>query len=87
LGYKSLASEMMHPRLQFLNLEVDKVINHSEEHLVVSSQNEKELSSGDIVYALPHHVCPTIALHEQVYVVNDHKVTDRWEVVARNRIY
>jgi D-serine deaminase-like pyridoxal phosphate-dependent protein len=87
LGYKSLASEMTHPRLQFLNLEVDEVINHSEEHLVVSAQNEAELSSGDIVYALPYHVCPTIALHEQVYVVIDHKVTDSWEVVARNRIY
>lgn len=84
-GYKSLASEMNHPRLQFLNLEVNEVVNHSEEHLVVSTPSEK--SPGDVVYALPHHVCPTIALHEQVYVVENHKVTDRWEVVARKRIY
>lgn len=84
-GYKSLASEMSHPRLKFLNLKVDEVVNHSEEHLVVSTPSDLDL--GDIVYAVPHHVCPTIALHEQVYVVHDHRVTDTWEVVARKRIY
>lgn len=85
LGYKALASEMTHPRLQFLNLEEGEVVNHSEEHLVVSTPDEK--SVGDTVYAIPHHVCPTIALHEQVYVVHDHRVTDTWEVIARKRIY
>ncbi len=87
LGYKSMASEMTHPRLQFLNLEIDEVINHSEEHLVVSTPTPDGLALGEIAYALPHHVCPTIALHEQVYVVKNHKMTYTWEVVARKRIY
>lgn len=86
-GHKSMASEMSHPRVHFLNLEVDKVINHSEEHLVISTNTESNISIGAVVYALPHHVCPTIALHEQVYVVRDNMVVGTWEVAARKRVY
>lgn len=87
LGYKSMASEMAHPRLQFLNLEHEGVLNHSEEHLVVSTGKSSEASVGDLVYALPTHVCPTMALQEQVYVVREHLVVDVWKVVARKRVY
>ena len=87
IGYKSLASEMPHPRLRFLKLKVKEVVNHSEEHLVVSISNPDDLELGDIAYALPHHVCPTIALHEKVYVVHENKVINTWKVVARKRLY
>jgi len=87
LGYKSIASEMAHPRLHFLDLETDKVINHSEEHLVLKSSKAEQLSIGDIVYTLPTHICPTMALHEQVYVVRKQQVTETWRVVARKRNY
>jgi len=87
LGHKSIASEMPHPRLDFLELKVTGVLNHSEEHLVVSTEKSEDLSIGDLVYALPEHVCPTIALHEKVYVVENQKVVDTWEVVARKRTY
>ena len=87
LGYKSLASEMAHPRLHFLELETDGVINHSEEHLVLKCQEADRYSIGDLVYALPFHICPTIALHEEVYVVRNQKVTETWKVVARKRSY
>ncbi len=87
LGHKSVASEMDHPRLHFFDLEIHSVTNHSEEHLVVSTKYSQNLSIGDLVYALPTHVCPTIALHEWVYVVRNQQVTDSWEVVARHRIY
>lgn len=87
LGYKSMASEMAHPRLQFLNLEHEVVLNHSEEHLVLSKGKSSETSVGDLVYALPTHVCPTMALQEQVYVVRKHLVVDVWKVVARKRVY
>ena len=87
LGHKSIASEMRHPRVQFLNLEVDQVINHSEEHLVVSSPNPDALSIGDMVYAIPIHICPTMALHEQVYAVRNNQAVEKWDVVARKRMY
>jgi D-serine deaminase-like pyridoxal phosphate-dependent protein len=87
LGYKSIASEMPHPRLHFLGVDVDEVSNHSEEHLVVNCRQADQLSVGDLVYALPTHICPTMALHEEVYVVEDRKVTSTWKVDARKRIY
>ncbi|MCK4880824.1 MAG: D-TA family PLP-dependent enzyme [Bacteroidales bacterium] len=87
LGYKSVAAEMDHPRVHFLELETDGVINHSEEHLVLSSSEADHLSVGDVVYALPSHICPTMALHEQVYVVRNQQITETWRVVARKRDY
>jgi D-serine deaminase-like pyridoxal phosphate-dependent protein len=78
---------MPHPRVKFLDLGVPEVINHSEEHLVLSSPEFSKLSIGDMVYALPIHVCPTIALHDQVYVVKDQILKDVWRVIARNRKY
>jgi len=87
LGYKAFASEMSHPRLKFLNIQIKDVLNHSEEHLVVTTTNHSVLSEGDVVYALPIHICPTIALHDQVYVVKNSNIVDTWKVVARNRTY
>ncbi len=87
LGYKALASEMKHPRLRFLDLDLEEVINHSEEHLVLSSGKADELSVGDLVYALPVHICPTMALHEQVYVVRKQRISGTWKVNARKRSY
>ncbi|MDX1284441.1 MAG: alanine racemase, partial [Draconibacterium sp.] len=87
LGYKSLASEMSHPRLKFLDLKINNVINHSEEHLVISTDQKNNLQEGDLVYTVPFHICPTIALHERVYVVENNNATQTWNVVARKRNY
>lgn len=87
LGYKALASEMSHPRLKFLNIQDSEVLNHSEEHLVISNSKSNLLNEGEMVYALPWHICPTMALHEQVYVVENNKATNIWKVAARKRIY
>lgn len=87
LGYKSIASEMSHPRVHFLQLETDGVINHSEEHMVLSTKESDQHSVGDVVYALPVHICPTMALHEQVYVVRNQHVKETWRIIARKRFY
>ena len=88
LGYKALASEMPHPRLQLLDQGSFEVISHSEEHLVIRLQDQgQELENGQLVYALPMHICPTMALHEKVYVVRDSALSGTWEVKARKRIY
>ncbi len=87
LGYKAMASEMPHPRLKFLDIRVDIFENQSEEHLVISSPEAETLNPGDFVYTVPVHICPTMALQEQVYVVKNNQVVDTWEVVARKRIF
>ena len=85
LGHKAVASEMPHPRLQILGLPDAKFVGHSEEHLVVESAQAPEIPVGSVFYAIPRHVCPTVALHSEVVIVSDGRATDRWPVVARAR--
>lgn len=87
LGHKAMASEMPQPRLEFLELQMDSIENQSEEHLVISTPKSDELNPGDFVYAVPIHICPTIALHERVYVVENDKAVGTWEVAARKRTF
>ena len=85
LGHKSVASEMPHPRLHCLNLRVDRFVGHSEEHLVVSSEEAHQKPVGAVIYAIPWHVCPTVALHQELYRVESHRASGKWPVEARQR--
>jgi D-serine deaminase-like pyridoxal phosphate-dependent protein len=85
LGHKSIASEMPHPRVQFLNLPAANAVAHSEEHLVVETAHANEFAVGDCLHGVPWHICPTVALHSEAVVVENGKVTGRWKVVARER--
>ena len=58
----------------------------SEEHFVLDAPNAEDFVVGDALLAVPWHVCPTVALHAQAYLVRDSQVTgESWQVVARNR--
>jgi len=85
LGHKSIASENPHPRVYFLNCEVEKFLIHSEEHLTIQTPDAKHLKVGDVLYGIPHHICPTVNLTDELTVIENGKATQRWEVVARKR--
>ena len=85
LGHKSVASEMPHPRVQLLGLEDAVATTHSEEHLVVRTARADEYKVGDVIYGIPHHICPSMALHSEVVAVQDGIAGERWPVVARAR--
>lgn len=85
LGHKAIASEMPPPRITFFHLETGSFVSHSEEHLVLSSPQASQLRVGSILYGVPWHVCPTVALHQQLHVVEEHQATTTWDVIARNR--
>jgi len=85
LGHKSIASEMPFPRVHFLNLPHAKQIRHSEEHLVMELEENTSVHIGDLLYGIPMHICPTVALHETVEVVREQSREEIWEVVARKR--
>ena len=85
LGHKSIASEMPFPRVVFLGDLSLTQIGHSEEHLVVRSDSPDALKPGDVLFAYPIHICPTIALHERVHVVEHEKVITEWKVIARDK--
>lgn len=84
LGHKALASEMPFPRVQFLNTSDFEQLGQSEEHFVVSVQNPEEYEIGDVFYAVPVHICPTVAKYPQVTIVENHQVTGSWKVAARD---
>ena len=60
-------------------------VTHSEEHLVVRSSRAADYRVGDVVYGIPYHICPTVALHSEVWAVRDGLAAERWPVVARAR--
>lgn len=84
-GHKSVASEnALDKRLHFLNAPDLQMINQSEEHLVIGTKNS-DLKVGDVLYGMPWHICPTVALYERAYVVDDNKIIDEWKIIARDR--
>lgn len=85
VGHKAVASEMPAPRMEFLDLEEVRFISHSEEHLVVESPMASETAIGDVFHAVPWHVCPTVALHSEIWTVRDGRVDENWAVAARAR--
>ncbi|TMM59403.1 D-TA family PLP-dependent enzyme [Maribacter algarum] len=85
LGHKSVAPEMGFPRVQILGLEDSEQIGQSEEHLVVRTQRADEFEVGDGFYAIPVHICPTVAKYEEVLTISDGAVSGTWKVAARNQ--
>ncbi len=85
LGHKSIAPEMDFPRVKFLTLEHGKQIKQSEEHLVVEYDDLKILDVGDKHYAVPKHICPTVAKYDSLLVVEKGKILTEWKVAARNQ--
>jgi D-threonine aldolase len=41
---------------------------------------------GDVLLAIPKHICPTCNLQQQVTVVSGGRVVDTWRVAARDRV-
>jgi D-serine deaminase-like pyridoxal phosphate-dependent protein len=85
LGYKSVSAENPLPRVYFLNAPNAIPVSHSEEHLVVKVENSSAFHVGDVLYGVPVHVCPTVALYDEAVVVEGNTVIDSWEVTARRR--
>ncbi len=85
LGHKAVASEMPHPRVIFPALPDAKGVTHSEEHLVIETARAGEFAVGAVLYGLPWHVCPTVALHDRVHVVRGGAIAETWTVTARAR--
>ena len=85
LGHKAVASEMPHPRVLIFGLEDAVAVTHSEEHLVLQTPRAANYQVGDVLYGIPRHVCPTMALHDEVWAVRNGVAAQRWPVVARSR--
>jgi D-threonine aldolase len=86
LGYKAVSPDPpAGKRCVILDVKGDHVL-HNEEHLVVETPEAKRFQPGDVAYAMPAHICPTVALHQFAYVVENNQVVDRWEIASRDRM-
>lgn len=85
LGYKAVSADNPDPRAVFFDLPDAQAVIHNEEHLTIVTAHAARLAVGDAVYAVPWHVCPTCALHQEAVVVDDGRVVDRWPIAARDR--
>ena len=86
LGHKSVASENeISRRIFFLNT-IDLVpVSQSEEHLVCEAPKDHSYKTGDVLYGIPYHICPTVALYERVFTIENGKISGEWKNIARDR--
>lgn len=88
LGHKAISAENpIENRFRLLNLNGYVVKSQSEEHgvLEVNAETWSNVNIGDVLYAVPYHICPSVALHDYASVVEDGEVTAEWKIIARSR--
>jgi D-serine deaminase-like pyridoxal phosphate-dependent protein len=63
------------------------MVGHSEEHLVIKSSFALNIEIGQALYTFPWHICPTVAMHESAWLVNNKRIISQVSIPARTRIY
>ncbi|MFL5788077.1 MAG: D-TA family PLP-dependent enzyme [Flavisolibacter sp.] len=87
LGHKSIASEnSITKRVVFINAPDLVPVSHSEEHMVLRSQGAHSFKIGDVLYGIPYHICPTIALYERASIIKKGQIITEWKNEARDRL-
>jgi len=86
LGNKAVAADPPFGRRTFFpELPEAREVLHNEEHLVLETEEAARYKPGDVLLAIPRHICPTCAWHQAAWVIEHGKLVDRWPVTARDR--
>ncbi|HWD89154.1 MAG TPA: D-TA family PLP-dependent enzyme [Mucilaginibacter sp.] len=86
VGHKSVSAENdIGKRIYFMNAPELIMVNQSEEHLVCETGEGHRYRVGDVLYGMPYHVCPTIALYERAITIENNQISGEWMNVARDR--
>lgn len=86
LGYKAVASDPpAGKRVFFPDLPDAEQVLQNEEHLVLQTSQAERFEPGDELFAVPRHICPTCALHREIYVISNGQLVETWPVVGRDR--
>lgn len=86
LGHKSIAAENpITNRVRLMNGKDFEPIGQSEEHLVIRTAKADEYQVGQVLYGVPFHVCPTVALYDEAWSVRDGKASPDWHQPARKK--
>jgi D-serine deaminase-like pyridoxal phosphate-dependent protein len=79
VGLKALGMDHGHP-----SWDEGDVFFCSDEHITLAPRELSDWSVGDRVRIWPSHVDPTVARHEQMWLVDGDVITDRWTVDLRH---
>ncbi len=89
-GSKSLAMDpsKSHPGHGYIVGHPNAVISKlSEEHGVVElPAGETGFDVGDRVEVIPNHICPTVNLMDEMFIVRDRHIVDSWQIAARGKV-
>lgn len=87
LGNKAVAADpLMVKRVKLLDVPEYTIVGHNEEHLIIETAEADRFAAGDVAYALPGHICPTVALHKELLVAEGGRIVGTWRVAARDRM-
>jgi D-serine deaminase-like pyridoxal phosphate-dependent protein len=93
-GSKTFATDVA-PGAEPLNLEgYGHVVGHpgavlerlTEEHGMLSVDEDCELAVGDTLQIIPNHICSTVNLHDEVYLVGEDGAVEETLVAARGKV-
>jgi D-serine deaminase-like pyridoxal phosphate-dependent protein len=85
LGHKAIAAENPHPRVRFPDLLDAQARMHSEEHLVIESDEAGRFNVGDCLFGIPRHICPTVALFSEAVVAQGNRAAENWRIWRERR--
>jgi len=64
-----------------------RIVKLSEEHAVCSLlEGISGFEIGDRVEIIPNHICPTVNLMNELFIVRDGEIVDTWTVAARGMV-
>jgi D-serine deaminase-like pyridoxal phosphate-dependent protein len=86
VGTKAIAADPpAGGRCRLVDLPQAREVAHNEEHLVVELADAARFQPGDHTFALPMHICPTVALYPRALIIENGRIAGEWAVAARNR--
>lgn len=86
LGHKSISAERNITERIILFDKNLTPISQSEEHLVLKTPDNNNYKIGQVLFGFPYHICPTVALYNQIHVVENEKITgETWQILGRKR--
>jgi D-serine deaminase-like pyridoxal phosphate-dependent protein len=87
VGTKAIAADPpAGTRCQLPGIPDAREVAHNEEHLVIETGQAERLRHGDHTWALPAHVCPTVALYPRAIIVENGRRAGEWAIAARDRL-
>lgn len=87
LGSKGIATDPAGQRGIIVGLPQAEVVSQSEEHWVWRMPGgDARPEIGQVLYVIPTHICPCVALYDKALAAKDGVITAVWPITARNRM-